>query len=168
MIVTVLLHTVVTHWWILLVQFLLLREEVQAVPQHDLPREAFLRDGQWQIAEHVKRVWVVGAHWALQGASQLAWEQVCVRENISGCLEKSPQNWLNVLSSPTTLLSSLSKCFFHMAAASSEILIQDMRGGEEREENVFIRVSRTGCFPHKQTYLNLVYFGSESFTGRWI
>lgn len=35
-----------------------------------------------------------------------------------------------LLSSPTILLSSLSKCFFHMAAASSEILREEMR---ERE-----------------------------------
>lgn len=51
-----------TYWGILLVQFLLLREEVQALPQRDLPSRAPLGDGQRQIAEHIERVGVVGAH----------------------------------------------------------------------------------------------------------
>lgn len=120
-----------THWWILLVQFLLLREEVQTLPQRDLAARASLGDGQRQITEHIECVGIVGAHWAVQRAPQLAREQVCERRVariISGCTDQtdgSPR--LDLLSLPTILLSSLSKCFFHMAAASSEILGEDKR-----------------------------------------
>ena len=47
---------------ILLVQFLLLREEVQALPQRDIPQRAPLWDGQREITEHIECVGVVGAH----------------------------------------------------------------------------------------------------------
>ena len=120
-----------THWGILLVQFLLLREEVQTLPQRDLAARAPLGDGQRQITEHIECVGVVGAHRAVQRAPQLAREQVCERRVariISGSTDQtdgSPR--LDLLSSPTILLSSLSKCFFHMAAASSEILGEDKR-----------------------------------------
>lgn len=48
-----------TYWRVLLVQFLLLREEVQAVLQRHVPPRAPLGNGQGQIAEHVKSVGVV-------------------------------------------------------------------------------------------------------------
>lgn len=70
-----------TYWRILLVQFLLLREEVQTLPERDLPSRTPLGDGQWQIAEHIKRVGVVRADWAMQWAPQLAWEQICRDQN---------------------------------------------------------------------------------------
>lgn len=75
----------------------------------------------------------------MQRAPQLACEQVC---------EKGGENdqWLpsfndadetnGLLPSPTILLSSISKCFFHMAAASSDILKEDERRLKEREQNV--------------------------------
>lgn len=39
-------HSVSTHRWVFLVQFLLLREELQALPQRDPPGRAPLGDGQ--------------------------------------------------------------------------------------------------------------------------
>lgn len=69
-----------TYWWILPVQLLLLREEVQTVLQRHLPPTAPLGNGQGQIAEHIKSVGVVWAHWAVQRAAQLSWEQVCGRK----------------------------------------------------------------------------------------
>lgn len=69
-----------TYWWILPVQFLLLREEVQTVLQRHLPPRASLGNGQGQIAEHIKGVGVVWAHWAVQRATQLSREQVCIRK----------------------------------------------------------------------------------------
>lgn len=123
-------HSVLIYWWILLVQFFLLREEVQTVPQRYRCTRPSLGNGQRQIAEHIERIWVVGAHWAMQRAPQLAWEQVCVRK-VARTVRRFPLvNWwkqLNLPSSPTILLSSLSKCFFHMAAASSEILFKEKR-----------------------------------------
>lgn len=67
----------ITYWWILLVQFLLLRKEIQTVPERDLPGGAPFGDGQRQIAKDIKGVGVVGADGAMQRAAQLAWEQVC-------------------------------------------------------------------------------------------
>ncbi len=66
-----------THWWVLLVQFFLLREQIQTLPQRDLPGRAPLWDWQGQITENIERVGVVRAHRAMQRAPQLAWEQVC-------------------------------------------------------------------------------------------
>ena len=65
-----------TYRGIVLVQFLLLREELQALPQCDLPSGAPLGDGQRQITEHVECVGGVGAHGAMQRTPQLARKQV--------------------------------------------------------------------------------------------
>lgn len=125
-----------TYWRILLVQFLLLREEVQTLPERDLPSRTPLGDGQWQIAEHIKRVGVVRADWAMQWAPQLAWEQICRErgpEWSAVCFNGDKNNgWIGLdwLSSPTIMLSSLSKCFFHMTAASSDILGEDKKNDQ--------------------------------------
>lgn len=73
-------HLTLTYWWIFPVQFLLLREEVQTVLQRYLHPRAPLGNGQGQIAEHIKSVGVVWAHWAVQRAPQLSREQVCGRK----------------------------------------------------------------------------------------
>ena len=160
-----------THWWILLVQFLLLREEVQTLPQRDLAARAPLGDGQRQITEHIKCVGVVGAHWAVQRAPQLAREQVCERRVariISSCTDqndRSPQ--MDLLSLPTILLSSLSKCFFHMAAASSEILGEDKRWENIRSHIKVVKAWILNLFhTNTHTHLNLVNFCSVSFPVR--
>lgn len=72
----------ITHWWILLVQFLLLRKEIQTVPERDLSGGPSFGDGQRQIAENVEGVGVVGADGAMQRAAQLAWEKVCTRGTV--------------------------------------------------------------------------------------
>lgn len=115
-----------TYWWILPVQFLLLREEVQTVLQRHLPARAPLGNGQGQIAEHIKSVGVVWAHWAVQRAAQLSREQVCTRKSNRAVNRLNSWTQAKTLSSPTILLSSLSKCLFHMTAASSEILWEEM------------------------------------------
>lgn len=80
----------ITHWWILLVQFLLLRKEIQTVPEWDFPSGPSFGDRQRQITEDIKGVGVVGADGAMERAAQLAWEKVCTRravEAVSGCHE---------------------------------------------------------------------------------
>lgn len=129
-----------THRWVLLVQFLLLWEEVQTVPERDLAHEASLGDGQRQVAEHVEGVGVVGADGAVQRAAQLPWEEVCTRgrgnrrelsEVFHPRASTDKLTARRTFSSPTILLSSRSRWFFHMAAASSESLGGVEWGGDK-------------------------------------
>ena len=65
-----------TYRCVLLVQLLLLREEVQTLPERHPAGGAPLGHGEGQVTEDVERVGVVGTHGAVEGAAQLAREQV--------------------------------------------------------------------------------------------
>lgn len=150
-----------TYWWILPVQFLLLREEVQTVLQRHLPPRAPLGNGQGQIAEHIKGVGVVRAHWAVQRAPQLSWEQVCVARKMSRAvrhlntpMEASKGPFLTYYSA----VISLQVLFPH-----DSCLLWDSTGQNDNltEHDLLHQMKNTF-----RLHLNLAYFCSGSFTGR--
>lgn len=89
----------------------------------------------------------------MQWAPQLAREQLCKEGGRELWLvtfnEGGNNGWTAsqlLLSSPTIMLSSLSKCFFHMTAASSEILKKDKKS----DQNVFAWRRLTVLKMHKK------------------
>lgn len=154
-----------TYWWILPVQFLLLREEVQTVLQRHLPPRAPLGNGQGQIAEHIEGVGVVWAHWAVQRATQLSREQVCI-----GKMNTAVRHW-NALMEPPSKGPFLT---YYSAVISLQVLFPHdscFLGnpmGQKRQLNWawFVNLLHQMKNIFSGLHLNLAYFCSGSFTGR--
>jgi len=161
--------SVLTYWWILLVQFLLLREEVQALPQRHPPSRAPLGDWQRQITEYIECVGVVRANWAMQWAPQLAWEQVCQERSkkwapVAICepfLRMKHHCWIALLTYYYAVISL--QVFLPHGCCLFRNSTEDQEWETECKMCSRVQQSLKNRFFLSYTHLNLTYFCSGSF-----